>query len=574
MSETKVVRDTEMSIEDLMSSALNNNASTASEEPVGKTPLQEMQESRNLGLEITEEDLAASDGSQKKVGILRDETLEGVNNTLEELDNLIEKANSVRILEKPKTPQEKVALMSALSDLDLDELREQQQAVESGKILEENGGTAIDLEVDSETAVSAISGSDGTVGNGLFVVKANGNIPKHDNTKTADAPSTNDSTMSPENREKAIQVIIDKTGLGATTINFTDDEREKLTIASQINLVEVSDKSLKTIEVETPDDGFLNTVRNDLYKVLGTATSIPLVGSRYRATVRGLSFGEFMNLAMSTNITDLDELNMRLSTIYQAITNTSIGMFDSYDMFLKHTAMIDIRMYIYALYVATNPEIMTVGIECKKEGCGHTFVQDFTPRHLMDYNNLSDYFISVMNTILTVDGEEARQFHAQSSLLTKKRIELPESKIMCDLGLVSCYDMIHNRLPFLHEIEKVLTEKYPEDVNQIRAMIPVFAEIVSGIIITDENGVSTYITDLMAISDILFNVPYVDFDIIMEIGNQNGADYNYDFSVRDVTCPKCGTFTKGVILNLDDEIFTQLQTRRNSRINPKSLPKL
>lgn len=573
MSETKVVRDTEMSIEDLMSSALDSSKDSTSEEVVVKTPLQEMKESRSLGLEITEEDMAAVDGGQKRIGILREESLEGVNNTLEELDSLIEKANSVKILEMPKTPQEKVALMTALSDLDLDELHRQQEAVKSDKILEDNGGTAIDLEVDSETAVSAISGSDGTVGDGLFVVKENADIPRR-NIKPVDTAASSDNTMSPESREKAIQVIIDKTGLGTTTINFTDEEKAKLRLASQINLVEISDESLKTIDVETPDDGFLNTVKNDLYKVLGTSTSVPLVGSRYRATVRGLSFGEVMNLAMSTNITNLDELNMRLSTIYQAITNTSIGMFTSYDEFLKHTAMIDIRMYVYALYVATNPEIMTVGIECKKDDCGHTFVQDFTPRHLMDYNNLSDYFISIMNTVLTVDKAEARNFHTQSSLITKKRIELPESKIKCDLGLVSCYDMIHNRLPFLHEIEKVLTEKYPDDVNQIRAMIPVFAEIVSGIIITDEDGRSHYITDLMAISDILFNVPYTDFDILMEIGNQNGADYNYDFSVRDVTCPKCGTFTKRVILNLDDEIFTQLQTRRNSRINPKSLPKL
>lgn len=557
---------------DLSAFIVHNDDQGTPNTTIIKTPLQLAQEEKESGLVITNDMIseAASDSVLKQKG-LTEATLSDVNRKLDEMDEMIEKAQNLRINKVPNTPEEKAALIDALEDISIEDIRHAQESAGSENIIRKNGGSAIGIDINSNVSLSE-DGSSQSLGNGLFQLKDQSAVEAEEVVESNTSVKRTES--SEFTRDGSIQIIIDKTGIGSDGITFTDEEKEKLTTSTRIDLIEVEDMELKTIDIAEPDSGFLSRIENDLVQVLGTACTMPLVGSRYRAAFRGLRYGEYANLALSTQLLETDQLRTRLSVFYDSMVSCSIGTFENFDDFLKHTAMIDLPMMTLAVYVATNPEVMEVGVKCQVKGCGKSFSVKFVPRTLLDLTKVSDRFLEIMEQVSTVEaGIPAKNLHEKSTLLNKKRILLPRSGIICDVGMISCYEMLYNRVPFLKNIEDTMAKKYPNDINEIHGMIPLLAETVSAIYIKDGSK-HIKITDLVTISDILFNIPADDFNILHSISIQTNEDYKYDFSVRDVVCPGCGTHTNSVTINLDEEVFLQLQTQRSTMINPERLPRL
>lgn len=568
-------RDTSMDLESLMN---QNNASAATAEAIPAStsaeydappkremsPLDELASRKGQGYVVNPDEVTTQ---QVRSGQMRDESIEGVQRELDAMDRMIENAQMVRA-QKPTNPIEMAATMEALSELDPEEVRAAKAAAETEDLMESNNGSALGLDLSAESALS-VDGK-GSLAGGLFRVKG-------DDSEESGIDLQTGEPMSPERqakREEHIQVIVDKTGYGSL-ITFTDDEMEKIRLSTQIDVVQVEHPELKYAKLDTPTDDFMVKIRTDLHKMLGATSEIPLVGSRIRASFRGLTYGEYANLALCQDISKVENFNTRCNTYYNALVSTSIGAFTSYDDFLKHVAAVDMPMMTFGVYVPTNPENMDIGVECRVEGCGNHFRHPFVPRTLLDLEAVSDRFLEIMEKTSTVEfGMPAKQYHQESSLLTRTRILMPKCGIKVDLGLISCYDMINYRLPYLADAEKILTEKYPDDAAGIHALLPSITDTVAGVILTDADGTEVYIDDIVAIADILYNMPYEDYDLLMAITAQSNIDYSYGFVTKNVVCPKCKTKTSRLIINLDDEIFTQLQMRRSTTVNPATLPRL
>lgn len=560
------VRDTSMDLESLLGQNTGDAtpkseaaAGTSGSVEAAKSPLEELAERKGSGFEVNPSEIEAQ---QVRSGQLRDESIEAVHQTLDEMDQMIEKAQMLKI-ERPGTPEEMAATMEALSSVSIDDVRAARNASDTEDLLKEHNGSAVGIELGAETPL-AVDGK-GSLAGGLFKVKGE--------VSGETVPETEDDYVKRKKREQSIQLIVDKTGYGPN-IDFTKEELEKLRVSSQIDLVQVENKELQYIKVKDADDGFLGRVRTDLHKMIGATSEVPLVGSRLRVTFRGLTYGEYANLGLSHEITEVENFNTRCVTYYNALRNTSIGGFTSYDEFLKNVAAIDMPIMTFGLYVATNPEHMDIGVKCNVEKCGAKFRHPFVPRTLLDLEHASDRFLEIMEQVSTVEaGLPAKKYHEASSLITRTRVVLPHSKITVDLGLTSCFDMIHYRLPFLADAEKLLVEKYPEDTSLIHALIPNITDTVAAVIL-NVDGEDVRVTDIVAMADILYNVPYEDYEILMSITEQTNADYRCGFVVKNVDCPKCKTHTDVVPILLDDEIFTQLRTRGSTSVNPKTLPRL
>lgn len=570
---TNATRDTGMDLESLMSqndgtaetkASTDNSAEAVPTAAKAVSPMEELAARKGKGFEINPNDIETQ---QVRSGQVRDETIEGVQDELDRMDRMIEAAGMVRVA-KPDSAVEMAATMEALSEMDIDDIRAAQAAAKTDDLLEENGGSVLGVDLAAETAL-AVDGK-GALAGGLFQVKDD----SHPSGSTTD-PHTGEEMDSERKamREQIIQVIVDKTGYGPN-LNFTEEEQEKLRISTQIDVVQVETAELKYAKIKVPDDGYLGQIRTNLHKTLGATSEIPLIGSRIRASFRGLSYGEYANLALSQDITAVENFSTRCKTYYNALISTSIGAFTSYDDFLKHIAAVDMPMMTFGLYVSTNPENMDIGVECKVEGCGNRFRHPFVPRTLLDLEHVSDRFLEIMEKVSTIEmGAPAKKYHEESSLITRTRILLPKCGIKVDLGLTSCYDMINYRLPYLADAEKILTEKYPEDTSGIHALLPSITDTVAGIVV-NVDGEEVFIDDIVAMADILYNIPYEDYDLLMAITAQTNEDYNYGFATKNIVCPKCKTKTAVMSIALDDEIFTQLQTRTSTTVNPATLPRL
>ena len=87
----------------------------SNEKNIQKTPLDKMAESRQLGMNIHKETFQEHANDTKRTTLMNDERQKEIQETLDDYDEMIEKAKLVRVLKKPKSKDEMVAFMNEFS---------------------------------------------------------------------------------------------------------------------------------------------------------------------------------------------------------------------------------------------------------------------------------------------------------------------------------------------------------------------------------------------------------------------------------------------------------------------------
>lgn len=568
---TKITHDAGLDVESMFKNARSASPAVAkSDSPaqsvVVKTPLQQMMEKQQMGLGTPI--VNNNDDGPKRGGSLTDERVESANQAIHDMDELAKKASMVSITKKPTSDLELAELMENLDNLDLGDL-------ESARAKEDNSENAvtdvIGEEVNPNTVVKSETGDNKIDNSGLFV--ARWTVPEHLKEKQA-IPAEMQEVKPADTVSVHINKESEKVG-DTSVIEFTEEEREKLVHARQIELVQVNKININTGRVVRPDENFMKEYTTSPRKAIGTSAQMTFVASRFRATMRGLTFGEYLDLALSTEITDVEILNKKLSVFYNTIVNTSIGPFTSYEEFLRNFAFKDLTFGTYCLYIATNPESVELGLKCGVDTCKKNFTVSFSPRNLLVLDSLSERFLEIMETTGKLDGVEAMKYHNESSIISKQVIELPGSEIGIEVGLRSCYDMIHIVLPFINSVETLMAEKHPDDLNRIHEVISYTTNYISAIYFKDESGEYTIREDnIENIVEVIYNLPMGDYEIISAIMSQTDEDYYSEFGVQKVVCPACGNETVVVKVDIDEEVFRQFQELGSTRIDRKSLPRL
>ena len=576
MSEMNITQDKSLDVEAMFKQAKApaSNDTTVPEIPSGsaivkKTPLQMMQERQHKGIVIENN----NDDGPKRGGSMTEERTKGVEQTYQDMDELARKAALVGITKKPTSDIEMAELIDKLDTLSIEELEKlnaQNSSIDPKSVVKDDSVIGADLSYDT-----SFEGDESSIGgDGLFVPRSaihdkdERTSPKPDNTK--EVPNSNGTGT--------VSVVIEKEALkdgDKSLVEFTEEEREKLVSAKQIELIQINKINVNTGKVRRPDEHFMSEYTTNIHKTIGASALMTFVASRFRANMRGLTFGQYMDLALATEITDVDTLNKKLSIFYDSIVNTSIGSFTSYDDFLRNFAYKDLSLATYCLYIATNPETLELGLECGVEDCKKKFSVGFNPRNLLVTSRLSDRFLEIMETAGSLDGKAAMEYHNESSIITKQIVELPVSKIGIEVGLRSCFDMIHTVLPFINNVKEIVAEKHPEDTNRVREIISFISNYISAIYIKDEFGDYTIREDdIENIVEVIYNLPMSDYEIISAIMDQTDNDYAYSFGVQNITCPSCGNVTAVVPVDIDEEVFRQFQELGSTRIDKKTLPRL
>lgn len=479
-----------------------------------KTNLQKMKEAKengSLGLVVDKEEIKAN--SDKKKTLLNKteaEAIKEIDAYLEETDQLINTAKSIKITEKPKTATEMVALMD---------------------ILEQASQGQIDLKTEKVDMIQAKTEEE------------------MNQEESQSEPVTSEKDKPEDKRSQIVNILIDKTGLGGE-FNFTEEEREKIVSANEIRLKEVEEVDLSTIKVRKSEKSFLESVEE--YKLSSSKVPVVFPTSRFKANMLGLSFGELADISLDPENITFEKMRKKLTVIYNKMINVSIGKFKNFEDFLRKFSSQDIDLAVYGLVVATFPEVDEIVLDCHNEKCRSSFYHKFVPRSLIKFDKAGDKFLEAFKEVIDCPAAEAEKLALTSPTRTHKRLRLPHSGFIIEIGIASCYDYLYNMVDNL--LGDKFKQNHPEDVNGVLNLQTVLLSLIRAVYVPDGDEYIVY-DDFEDVINALYMIKPDEILILGSLLEKYRESYQIVFELTDITCPKCGTVTKSIRLEASDLVF-------------------
>lgn len=350
--------------------------------------------------------------------------------------------------------------------------------------------------------------------------------------------------------EKMVTVLIDKTGLGGEpTINFTDEERQKLVNAEVIKVASVTPINIETANIMAPEKSYTDYLKERESNL--SSKKIPLPFSGYTCIVTGLGAYEVADLIINEDDPSDYETNLRkFSLVYNAISWFSTDKIKTFDDFLKNTSHFDWDLLQYALVLASYPDEDQMPIECGK--CHHTFTTEYSTASLLDYSRTAYKVKEKMSGLLDIDPKEFENTFDNSTVNKYKSIPLPNG-YRVDIGTVSLYDYLYDISP------EIRRPKKGEELSQIDYkynVLLLFLEAVRAIYVPAGNGKYYKYSSASEMVDIIKGLDVRSFKFLSSIIDKVQEDAQITFSIRTpMKCPECGNEIKYVPIDMYSVVF-------------------
>jgi hypothetical protein len=527
------------------------------------SPLEQMRQAQNkrgLGAIVSKADL---EEKPLKHSVFEDEErIEEFEARKQELDESFEKRKYVTVIKHPQNEADFAKMM-----LELDSVKINDDGTASINYTDKDGNLLepefIRLRKEGDEAFDIKGASRPN----------NTNVQKSsEGSKSEDTPSdeskTNDEKDNAEDEEmkKTVQILIDKTGLGTDFI-LNDIEKQKVIEADEIKLTEIEFVDIESVIKNKSNKSFQESISE--YQLSSSKTTICFPASGFRAQMKGLTYGEMSDIALSMDNVTFDQYYKRLSIIYNKLTNLNIAPFESFTDFLKGFAYVDIPMALYGLYVATQSETQTIQLRCGVQTCEKGFSWTFNTRSVIRLEKCTPKFLEKMKEIATAPAVEYDNIRKNSAVLNSKYVRLPNSKFVVEMGIISAYDFLYNFIPVLDEDN--FKKSFGENVSEIYKNNILFLTTVKSIMIPNKDGTYTTCNGYKEILDAIYNIDPSDFKILAAITNKFAGEYNSYFSFGDVTCPHCGNVTHDLNMTMDELVFQTFQQLLSTNVNVENM---
>jgi len=367
-----------------------------------------------------------------------------------------------------------------------------------------------------------------------------------------------------------VEVLMDKTGM--SSVEFTAEEKEKMSVAKKINVVEIDTKKLASLKVNKPKALKAKTLIQKTFD--RQYASFVAAASGYLGKMRNMSSLEVINLiTINANAKNSTEaLMQKASLIYEKLKEASIGEFESFDDFCKKTAVNDLNVMVYALIRATYPDEEEIVLNCANPKCVHK--EKDAEGKVIEVPNQFTYKYKNTELILTKDISEKLRTAAQNIYEHQYTIE--------DANTAAQDAPIYNSKTFaLDEDQRIIvTVHCPTiytaaenvtkriDMSEIKDKATYQPAIELGMFVEnimladDETGEYNQYTDIENIVEIIYNMTDDELEVLSQIISDNVLDYQYKygFKAENVVCPHCGQpFKNDVEVEIDRLLFIQVQ---------------
>lgn len=520
------------------------------------SPLEKMQANKESGgLKMKTSDMVDDSMPTKNI-MYNDDRVNAWKESLDEMDEELRKRQAVTIIKKPMNQLEYTQMMIEIGMVKFDG---------NGKAYIDNRGVD-EAGVPFEREIRYIKlreEGDPAFSPDEFKDVAHEDTDKQQSQNTTSGESTgedNGDEMSPEKR-KIVEVLIDKTGFGSDFM-FTDEEKAKLRAADTIRVNEVKEVNINAIKNRRSDVTFQDSIRQ--YSSKGSRVTICFPGSGFRAQMKGMSYGEFSDVALSTETVTFDQYYKRFSIIYNNMTNISVGPFDDFEDFLKRFAYSDIQLAMYAMFVATEQEDQEISLSCGDESCGKNFNWKYSTRSLLRLDRCPDTFLERMSRIAQAPASEFDKIRAEAPVLNSKYIQLPDSGIIAEIGIASAYDFLYNFVPLLDE--ETFKKEFGDKASDIYQANMYHLLTVRGLWVPLNDGKYAHAVGYKDILDALYMIKPSEIQIINAYTSKISEQHSAIFSLGDVVCPHCGHVTKNLDVSIDEMVFQIFERLMNTNI--------
>lgn len=386
---------------------------------------------------------------------------------------------------------------------------------------------------------------------------------KKEESKDKDKPATtsddNGFDLSDDDK-KNIEIIIDKTGLGID-FQFTDEERAKIRNANEIVVKEVKEVDIKSYVGRKSQKSFQDYIES--YNYNNERVTICFPASGFKAQMRGMSYGEYQDVALSMENITTDVYHKRLSVIYNCMTNISTGPFESFDDFLHKFAFSDMDLALYGLFVATESETQEIELRCNVQDCNTLFQWKYDTRSVIRLDKSPAVALSKMKELASATASEYTSIRDRAIVNSSKYIELGDSKYVVEIGLASAYDFIYDIVPILDD--DGYREVFGKDLDENSLSNVLLLTGIRSIMVPSEDGYIECKTN-KDILDALYYVSPEEIKIIAAYVSEIQNNYNMVFSFGDVKCPKCGNVTRNMVVAMSELVFRTFQTSMSTEV--------
>ena len=514
------------------------------------TPLEQMQleKEKNTGLVISNDELEkGKERTEMRNPIYNDRRMQEIKDYLDDMDLTYEKRKHVVVTQFPQ--------------INTPEYMEMIEEIESLK-KDEDGNYYFDLRDNNGEKVEPKYVRLRTKDDPEYV---EGKTEYPANQSEEKAVESEKKEETDEETKKIVQVLIDKTGLGIN-VNFTEEEKEKIYESQEIRLTEVEFVDIESILMaSTPTTSVKEGLKE--FELTNSKTTICFPCSGYRAQMKGMTYGELGDVSLMMDSVTYDQYYKRLSVMYNNMTNVSTGPFEDFEDFLKKTAYTDIPMGLYGMYVATQPEIQAIRLECGDEKCKKNFDWKFNTRSLLRLEKCTKKFLDNMSRIANASPFEFKTIQKEAPVNNSKFIKLPISNIIVEMGIISCYEFLNNLIPVLDE--KTFEDNFGD--SKVYANNVLLLTAVRSVILPKRDGGTVRFTNYKDILDALYLVKSDEVKIIASVASKLTAEYQSVFAFNNVVCPHCGAKTESLEVSMDDLVFRTYQQSMTTEINVENM---
>ncbi len=536
-------------VEDEVADTSESTIKTTKRDEEALSPLEKMKLEKEAkvqkGLEVKTSDLK-SEGPTKNI-MYNDDRVNAWKDSINEMDEEIKKREAIVVIKKPENKFEYMQMMVEISMVAFDE---------NGKPYINNKGVdEMGEEVIHEIKYIRIRKE----GEEAFDPSA---YKEYEDKENDSDDSEHDTPEISEEKKKTVQILIDKTGLG-TDFMFSDDEKAKIRESETIRVNEVKVIDLAAIKAKRSEKSFQENITQ--FSSSGSRTTICFPASGFRAQMKGMSYGEYSDVALSMENVTFDQYYKRLSIIYNNMVNISTGPFDSFEDFLKNFAYTDIPLALYGMFVSTEAEEQEIGLKCGSDSCGNSFNWKYNTRSLLRLERCSDVLLDRMSEIASAPASEFDNIKAKSAVMNSKLLELPDSKFIVEMGVASAYEFLYNFVPVLDE--NTFKTAFGESVSEVYMNNILLLSTVRSVWVPLANGEYTQALGYKDILDALYQIKPNEIQILAAYTQKIQSQNELVFSFGDVTCPHCKHVTKNLDVTMDELVFQTYERLMSTEID-------
>ena len=536
-------------VEDEVADTSESTIKTTKRDEEALSPLEKMKLEKEAkvqkGLEVKTSDLK-SEGPTKNI-MYNDDRVNAWKDSINEMDEEIKKREAIVVIKKPENKFEYMQMMVEISMVAFDE---------NGKPYINNKGVdEMGEEVIHEIKYIRIRKE----GEEAFDPSA---YKEYEDKENDSDDSEHDTPEISEEKKKTVQILIDKTGLG-TDFMFSDDEKAKIRESETIRVNEVKVIDLAAIKAKRSEKSFQENITQ--FSSSGSRTTICFPASGFRAQMKGMSYGEYSDVALSMENVTFDQYYKRLSIIYNNMVNISTGPFDSFEDFLKNFAYTDIPLALYGMFVSTEAEEQEIGLKCGSDSCGNSFNWKYNTRSLLRLERCSDVLLDRMSEIASAPASEFDNIKAKSAVMNSKLLELPDSKFIVEMGVASAYEFLYNFVPVLDE--NTFKTAFGESVSEVYMNNILLLSTVRSVWVPLANGEYTQALGYKDILDALYQIKPNEIQILAAYTQKIQSQNELVFSFGDVICPHCKHVTKNLDVTMDELVFRTYERLMSTEID-------